>query len=245
MSAQSLKGRIHAVATFWIAKQSLEHLEAIRMQELSTALEHIPAASSILEIGAGTGWQARELERHGHAVSAIDLASSNYRAHLVWPVTEYDGEHIPFPNNSFDIVFSSNVLEHIPHLPEFETEIIRVLKPTGRAIHVVPSSSWCVWTNFTTLLKHWSVAKPDGEHSSTATAEILTFARRSWRKLFKSNGWLVVQQKPIRLFYSGCSIMDRRLSINLRIKLSYLLGGSCILFVLQSNERHVLERPSS
>ena len=138
MSAQSLKGRIHAVATFWIAKQSLEHLEAIRMQELSTALEHIPAGSSILEIGAGTGWQARELERHGHAVSAIDLASSNYRAHLVWPVTEYDGEHIPFPNNSFDIVFSSNVLEHIPHLPEFETEIIRVLKPTGQLLLNVP-----------------------------------------------------------------------------------------------------------
>jgi 2-polyprenyl-3-methyl-5-hydroxy-6-metoxy-1,4-benzoquinol methylase len=224
--------RARTTATFWVAEQSLAHLESIRLHELSAVLELIPPESHILEIGAGTGWQAQALERQGHKVSAIELASSNYRDRKVWPVTEYDGEHIPYAPHSFDIVFSSNVLEHIPHVREFQREIHRVLKPTGHAIHVVPSSTWSVWTNLTTLLKYWTIARPHGEHAANATVEIFHFSRRAWIDLFESSGWIVTLHKPVRLFYSGCSVMDQRLSMRSRAKLSYLLGGSCNLFML-------------
>ena len=233
MSSNTLKQRIHAIGTCWIAKQSLDHLEAIRLHELKAVLELMPPQSNVLEVGAGTGWQARALAEHGHNVSAVELASRNYREAPVWPVTEYDGEHLPFPPDSFDLVFSSNVLEHIPKLQEFQQELHRVLKPGGSAIHIVPSSTWSLWTNLTTLLKQWRVAQPHGEHASNATAEILQFRRRAWEGLFTASGWSVIAQKPIRLFYSGCSIMDRRLSIPSRVKLSYLLGGSCRLFILR------------
>ena len=43
---------------------------------------------------------------------------------------------------SFDIVFSSNVLEHVTDMDGLNTEIVRVLKPTGTAIHFVPTSIW-------------------------------------------------------------------------------------------------------
>ena len=233
MSTNTLKQRLHAIGTCWIAKQSLDHLEAIRLHELQAVLELIPPRSSVLEIGAGTGWQARALAEHGHQVSAVEVASSNYREELVWPVTEYDGEHIPFPPDSFDIVFSSNVLEHIPNVREFQRELHRVLKPGGSAIHVVPSSAWSLWTNLTTVLKQWRIAEPHGEHAKNATVEILQFRRQAWENLFTKSGWSVIVQKPIRLFYSGCSIMDRRLGIASRVKLSYLLGGACHLFVLR------------
>lgn len=227
--------RVHAMGTFWIAKQSLEHLESIRLHELNAVLELIPPESHILEIGAGTGWQAQALERQGHHVEAIDLASSNYRENMIWPVTDYDGERIPYPPNSFDIVFSSNVLEHIPHLHEFQSEIHRVLKPTGHAIHVVPSSTWSLWTNITTVLRYWSMANAHGEHASNAWQEIIQFSQRTWTTLFEATGWTVTVRKPIRLLYSGCSIMDSRLSIPFRAKLSYVLGGSCNLFMLKSD----------
>jgi SAM-dependent methyltransferase len=65
----------------------------------------------------------------------------------VWPITDYDGRRIPFPDQSFDVVFSSNVLEHIPHVESFQAEIQRILRPGGIAVHLVPSASWRVWTS--------------------------------------------------------------------------------------------------
>src|SRR5262249_30988896 len=66
-----------------------------------------------------------------------------------YPVEVYDGSHIPFPDNHFDIVFSSNVLEHVRDVPTMLRETRRVLKNDGVAIHVLPSSSWRFWTLIT------------------------------------------------------------------------------------------------
>lgn len=43
----------------------------------------------------------------------------------------YDGRKLPFENNSFDNVFSSEVIEHISNLDDIIIEINRVLKPNG------------------------------------------------------------------------------------------------------------------
>lgn len=103
----------------------------------------------ILEIGSGTGWQARQLSEKEYTIEAIDLETSVYREDELWPITRYDGNTIPFPDEHFDVLLSSNVLEHIPHLEEFHSEMKRVLKPAGIAIHIVPSASWRIWSNLT------------------------------------------------------------------------------------------------
>jgi ubiquinone/menaquinone biosynthesis C-methylase UbiE len=95
-------------------RDSLEHLEKIRLYELAAAQFAIPADSVLLEIGAGTGWQAKNLAERGIRVSAIDVPTSNYRENRVWPVTEYDGSHIPFSDNYFDVLFSSNMVTTQP-----------------------------------------------------------------------------------------------------------------------------------
>jgi SAM-dependent methyltransferase len=64
----------------------------------------------------------------------------------VFPVSVYDGRIIPFPDKSFDVVFSSNVLEHIPHVLAFQQEIRRVSRPGGRIVHVMPTATWRLWT---------------------------------------------------------------------------------------------------
>ena len=49
----------------------------------------------------------------------------------------------PFPTSYFDVVYSSNVLEHVNEPPKVIGEIIRVLKPGGHAQIVVPNyGSW-------------------------------------------------------------------------------------------------------
>ncbi len=64
---------------FLWAKESLDHLESIRRFELDFARHSFPRSGRVLEIGAGTGWQAKALQAQGLEVDAIDLGSSNYR----------------------------------------------------------------------------------------------------------------------------------------------------------------------
>lgn len=234
---RQLLRRIRSLGTFWIARQTLAHLEAIRAHELRVILELVPPRGRVLEIGAGAGWQARELERRGLDISAIDVASSNYLSTRVWPVIDYDGRTIPFEDATFDTVFSSNTLEHIPHVAEFQSEILRVLRPSGIVIHLMPSASWRSWTILTHLLREWTLPGVHGEHAGNTLAEIRCFSRAWWTRMFRETGWTVVAQRTNGLFYTGKSIMDSRLSIGARRRLSALLGSACNVYVLRKASR--------
>jgi SAM-dependent methyltransferase len=50
----------------------------------------------------------------------------------------YDGKHLPFPDEKFDSVFSSEVFEHVFNLPEILLEINRVMKPGARLLFTCP-----------------------------------------------------------------------------------------------------------
>jgi len=126
---------------------NIEFLHQIRDFELQRIIQYLPPNAKILEIGGGTGLQAKILADHGFSVESIDIASSLYRDQHVYPVLEYDGEHFPFPDKSFDVVFSSNVLEHIKNLDQIHKETLRVLRPEGYCLHILPSGAWRFWTN--------------------------------------------------------------------------------------------------
>ena len=125
---------------------SHQYLDEIRMLELETIMPLFPSGARILEVGGGTGRQALELSLCGFTVTAIDLASSAYAAHRVFPIIDYDGTTIPLSDASVDVVFSSNVLEHVSDLARMHSEIRRVLAPGGKCIHVLPTHVWRFWT---------------------------------------------------------------------------------------------------
>lgn len=221
---------------------TLEHLGAIRSHEIETVVALIGCGEGrLLEIGAGAGWQSRALSEHGFQVDAIDLASSHYAQHRVWPVIEYDGTSIPFPAATFDVVFSSSTLEHIPHLRDFQQEIRRVLKANGIAVHVVPSAAWRFWTSLTHPIRYLTPPIVHGEHAPNVFAEMLGFRRSAWTRLFTETGWRVLRYRRGGLFYTGCCIADHRLSMHWREQLSGWLGSSVHVFALgteqDSNER--------
>ena len=123
-----------------------DFVKTIREYEYDCIKGYLPRSAKVLEIGAGAGWQSRKLSEDGFDVKAIDICTSKYKAIRVWPVEEYDGFTLPFPEHSFDVVFSSNVMEHISHFNAYQAELHRVLRPGGLAIHVLPSSTWRIWT---------------------------------------------------------------------------------------------------
>lgn len=178
----------------------MSYLENLRAYELEQALAEMPSGKRVLEIGAGSGTQARLLSERGYQVQAIDVRASRHSQSRVWPVIEYDGNRIPFADASFDIVFSSNVLEHIPHLERFQAEIQRVLRLDGRAVHVVPSAGWRWWTN---LLHYCHVVRYAlGMFSGRSTKSVTTpYAGADIRSVVSTRGrWRLIREAilPVR-----------------------------------------------
>ena len=124
------------------ASMNISLLHKIRAYELNAAVLFLPQKGRLLEIGAGTGMQARMLAARGYEVVAIDIPTSNYKEQRVWPILEYDGTHIPAEDAAFDAIFSSNTLEHVAEIETFLRETQRVLKPGGVCVHILPTSTW-------------------------------------------------------------------------------------------------------
>jgi SAM-dependent methyltransferase len=246
---------------------SLEQLHAIRAAEIETIAVFLRQGARILEIGAGTGQQALALSRRGFSVEATEIPDSTYKDSRVFPVVDYDGSHIPFADGSMDIVFSSNVLEHVPDLHQINAEIRRVLKLDGYCIHIMPTHSWRFWTTATafpdaflyastlksqmlpngfptttalrqTAMAWWGAAKHlsrpfrqrrHGERGNLLT-ETWLFHPSWWRRAFKTDGFEVVRDLPMGLFYTGNMVLGTHLSIAQRTKLCRYLGSACHLF---------------
>lgn len=94
----------------------------------------------VLDAGAGTGRISLRLQKAGADVTALDcspemlekIKSKSPFIHL----EEGDMEHMPFADESFDMIFSSLALVHLKEIAPFLDECYRVLKDGGRLILV-------------------------------------------------------------------------------------------------------------
>ena len=125
------------------------HLQRLRYAELDKIRAFLPPRSRILELGGGSGHQAAVLSTWGHSVSSVDIAPPLSGRATFFPVLIYDGMTLPYNDEAFDVVFSSNVLEHVTNLPVLLKEIVRVIKSDGVVVHVLPSPAWRFWTSLT------------------------------------------------------------------------------------------------
>lgn len=122
-------------------------LADLRRTEFSGVSHFFRPGIRVLEIGGGTGYQASLIASTGAAVDSIDVVEPQPGVEIYFPVRIYMGKVLPFPDDYFDVVFSSNVLEHIPDLKTTFSEVQRVMKSDGRAIHILPTPAWRTWTS--------------------------------------------------------------------------------------------------
>ncbi len=105
----------------------------------------------VLEVGVGLGTDFVQFVRAGANATGIDLteaAASLVRTRLELEgldaeVRAADAESLPFPDDSFDLVYSWGVLHHTPDTPKALAEIRRVLAPGGEArVMLYSRRSW-------------------------------------------------------------------------------------------------------
>ena len=100
---------------------------------------------SFLELGAGDCRLSFEVAKHVKIVYAVDVSSEitkNSRCPKNFSLILSDGCSVPLPDNSVDIVYSNQVIEHLhpEDVLEQTQHVYRVLKTGGRYICVTPNS---------------------------------------------------------------------------------------------------------
>jgi len=92
---------------------------------------------AVLDVGCGTGRWSKYLVDKAKFIDCIDPSEAVYAAtkllkfHLNVRVSKVSVENIPFPDNSFDFVFSLGVLHHIPDTAKAMQDCVKKLKPRG------------------------------------------------------------------------------------------------------------------
>jgi len=110
------------------------------------ALLELNSNSYALEIGCGSGrFALRVAERVGCRVAGLDINARGIRnANQLAKAAALDSrvhfaecdvsKRLPYANDTFDAVFSNDVLCHVPGRPAVLREFFRVLKPGGRLL---------------------------------------------------------------------------------------------------------------
>jgi SAM-dependent methyltransferase len=111
----------------------------------------------VLDFGCGTGYGTHRLANSASHITGIDVAPvavafarERYipQAEAAGNVLEYalvdpvELSPLPFPDNHFDAVLSFQVIEHVPSVANYLSEIRRVLKPDGTFVCATPDRRW-------------------------------------------------------------------------------------------------------
>lgn len=107
-----------------MAKDSVEQLQCLT--QLSGA--------HVLDVGGGPGYWADAFAEAGARYTPLDADAGELALHgrVPMPGTVMgDGQALPFREGAFDVVYSSNVGEHVPDPWQMGDEMLRVCRPGG------------------------------------------------------------------------------------------------------------------
>ncbi len=123
----------------------LSYLHQIRRREIEMIFSNCPEQifSKALELGAGDGFQSVLISKYATKLISTDYNEKRLKKKNTQSI-EYqicDAEEIKnsFKQQEFDLVFSSNLLEHLPNPEKTLQAIHTLLKDDGITIHIMPS----------------------------------------------------------------------------------------------------------
>lgn len=99
---------------------------------------------NIFEDGCGIGSYLARMNNGRNFVAGMDIEFARCKDALQKSprVLCGVGEHLPFPSDSFDLILSHEVLEHVQNDQEAINEIVRTLKPGGRLVLFCPNRGY-------------------------------------------------------------------------------------------------------
>ena len=115
------------------------HDETYLRHYVELVIRYAPSGSRILDLGCGNGISSRLLNQADFDVVGTDISALFLEEAQEWenPKLRYkvcDVLELPFENNSFDVICSNELIEHLPDVETALTEMIRVVRKGGKVV---------------------------------------------------------------------------------------------------------------
>jgi 2-polyprenyl-6-hydroxyphenyl methylase/3-demethylubiquinone-9 3-methyltransferase len=126
----------------------------------------------VLDVGCGGGILTEELLRRGLRATGADTAegalahaATHARSGRLTPnYVRARGERLPFSDDTFSAVLSSDFLEHVDNLHDVIRESARVLAPGGLFLYDTINRTWLTLLFHVGILQEWRKLVPPGTH---------------------------------------------------------------------------------
>lgn len=183
---------------------------ARRILRRLAAIGHLPEHADVLDIGAAQGLFLAAVARMGHRPIGLEPAETAHRVSaelaerlgVMLDIRQGMAEQLPFPDESFDVVHSSSVWEHVDDPDQCSREVYRVLRPGGlfwvgttnalcprqNEIRGFPLFGWYPGRLKRRIMR-WALAKRPNLVGHTDRPGIHWFTPRSARQMLASAGF--------------------------------------------------------
>ncbi len=192
-------------------KTCFDHAMALNKKNI---IQSLPAnVDKLLDLGCDDGVWTSHLASQSHAqeVVGIDIVQERLeQAHkngVVAVRADLSG-NVPLPSNEFDLIHANQVIEHVPDVDCFASEIFRLLRPCGRAIlSTENTSSWhnifaslFGWQNFSStnvsekklgIGNPWALHRGEQGHLKTWTHKVI-FSYCGLKEFCEAHGFRVI-----------------------------------------------------
>lgn len=181
------------------------HKDAAAYEQLYELLRPVVRRKTVLELATGTGLIAKHIVRSADHIEAtdasqemIDQAKQGIKSTKLY-FSVQDMFHLPYAEQSFDVVIVSNALHIVPEPERALAEIRRVLKEDG--VLVAPTFTHADNAFFGKVKAFFMKLAGFPLHSKWTSAEYLEFLR--------GNGWMVRKSTVLKasfpLTYAECA----------------------------------------
>jgi SAM-dependent methyltransferase len=187
--------RFHTVGhTGWSDEAVYLYDQPLRLKAIDKALNragiYVQRGARCLDLGCGTGDLVMELAEKGASVTAIDISSEAVQ-YVKSRFFDYENvqalsisiEEADFESDSFDLITSVTVLQHVTNLEQFTRAVENIVRTTRKKGHVLILETSPI-----------SVKRP-----SCSSYQVIR-TRREWIEAFENRGCMLIYEMGLPQF---------------------------------------------